>query len=192
MRTVVYMIRHSESPLEGDDRSRGLTQKGYLDAKRVYDTLKDKEIEIVVSSPYTRSILTVEKLAQQIGGDVLIFEDLKERKFASGENRPSDEELAPLLEMSFSDSNFSLEGGESNTDCQKRAIKVMIELLDNFKNKTIVIGTHGVVMTLMLGYYDNKYDLKFLQSTTKPDIYRLEFNQQELVNVKRLKIVDNE
>jgi 2,3-bisphosphoglycerate-dependent phosphoglycerate mutase len=186
MSTFVYMVRHGESPKEGNDRTRGLTEKGYLDAKRVTDILKEKEIDVIVSSPYIRSILTVEQLAQQIGEEVLVFEDLKERIFSSGNNRISDKELVPLLKKSFSESNFSLEGGESNADCQKRAIKVLKELLETFRDKKIVIGTHGAVMTLMMGYFDSTYDLDFLHSTSKPDIYRMEFNEKELVNVQRL------
>lgn len=170
MSTFVYMVRHGESPKEGNDRARGLTEKGYFDAKRVTNILKDKEIDVVVSSPYIRSILTVEQLAQRIGEEVLVFEDLKERIFSSGNNRVSDKELVPLLERSFSESNFSLEGGESNA----------------FRDKKIVIGTHGAVMTLIMGYFDSTYDLDFLHSISKPDIYRMEFNEQELVNVQRL------
>ncbi|QOV10207.1 histidine phosphatase family protein [Viridibacillus arvi] len=186
MSTFVYMVRHGESPKEGNERTRGLTEKGYLDAQRVTDIMKDEEVDAVVSSPYVRSILTVEKLAQQIGQKVLVFEDLKERIFSTEDNRVSDKELVPLLEKSFFESNFSLDGGESNADCQKRAIKVLKELLDTFRDKKVVIGTHGAVMTLMLGYFDSTYDLDFLHSTSKPDIYRVEFNEQELVNIQRL------
>lgn len=184
--TLVYMVRHGESPKEGNDRTRGLTEKGYLDAGRVTDILKDEKIDAVISSPYIRSILTVEKIAQQIGQKVLVFEDLKERIFSTGNNRLADKELNKILEKSFLDPNFSLEGGESNADCQKRAIKVLKELLDTFKNKKVVIGTHGAVMTLMMGYFDSSYDLNFLHGTSKPDIYRMEFNEQELLNVQRL------
>jgi len=186
MSTFVYMVRHGESPKEGNEKTRGLTEKGYLDAKRVTDILKDKEIDVVVSSPYIRSILTVEQIAQQKGKKVLVFENLKERIFSSGNNRVSDEEIVPLLEKSFSESSFSLEGGESNADCRKRAIKVLRELLETYRDKKIVIGTHGAVMTLMMGYFDSTYDLDFLHGTSKPDIYRMEFNEQELVNVQRL------
>lgn len=186
MSTVVYMVRHGESPKEGNDRTRGLTEKGYLDAQRVTDILKDEKIDAVVSSPYIRSILTVEKIAQHIGQEVLVFEDLKERIFSSENKRLADKELVQILEKSFFDSNFSLEGGESNADCQKRAIKVLKELLDTLRNKKVVIGTHGAIMTLMMGYFDNTYDLNFLHSTSKPDIYRMEFNEQELLNVQRI------
>ncbi|MEK5530290.1 histidine phosphatase family protein [Viridibacillus sp. FSL R5-0468] len=164
MSTFVYMVRHGESPKEGNERTRGLTEKGYLDAQRVTDIMKDEEVDAVVSSPYVRSILTVEKLAQQIGRKVLVFEDLKERIFSSEDNRVSDKELFPLLEKSFSETNFSLEGGESNADCQKRAIKVLKELLDTFRDKKVVIGTHRAVMTLMMGHFDSTYDLNFLHS----------------------------
>lgn len=61
MSTLVYMVRHCESPKAGNERTRGLTEKGYLDAQRVIDILKDEEIDAVVSSLYIRSLLTVEK-----------------------------------------------------------------------------------------------------------------------------------
>lgn len=186
MNTVIYMVRHGESPKEGSERTRGLTDKGYLDAQRVTDILKDEKIDAVVSSPYIRSLLTVEKIAQQIGQEVLVFEDLKERIFSPENKRLEDKELVRILEKSFFDANFSLEGGESNADCQKRAIRVLKELLDTMRNKKVVIGTHGAVMTLMMGYFDSTYDLDFLNSTSKPDIYRMEFNEQELLNVQRI------
>jgi len=180
------MVRHGESPKEGNDRTRGLTEKGFLDAQRVTDILKDEKIDAVVSSPYIRSLLTVEKIAQEIGQEVLVFEDLKERIFSPENKRLEDKELVQILDKSFFDSNFSLEGGESNADCQKRAIRVLKELLDTMRNKKVVIGTHGAVMTLMMGYFDSTYDLDFLHSTSKPDIYRMEFNEQELLNVQRI------
>jgi len=186
MYTFIYMVRHGDSPKEGNERTRGLSEKGHLDAQKVTEILKDEEIDAVVSSPYIRSILTVEQLAQQIGQDVLVFEDLRERKFTSEDKRISDNELDPLLEKSFSGPNFALEGGESNADCQKRAVKVLKELLNNYKSKKVVVGTHGAVMTLMMRYYNSDYDLNFLYSTSKPDIYRMEFNDQELVSVHRL------
>lgn len=186
MNTFIYMVRHGDSPKEGYERTRGLTAQGYFDAQRVTAKLQEEEIDVVISSPYTRSILTVEQIAQQIGQRVLVIEDLKEKKFSSVDIRVSDKELVPLLEKSFSEPNFALEGGESNAECQKRAVKVLKELLKNYKGKKVVIGTHGAVMTLMMGYYCSNYDLSFLYSTSKPDIYRMEFKDQALIDVQRL------
>ena len=186
MKTFIYMVRHGDSPKKGNERIRGLTEKGILDAQRIMNVLKVEGINTVISSPYIRSILTVEPLAKQIGQEVLVFEDLKERIFSDGNERISDKDLLPLLDKSYLDPNFSLDGGETNTECQKRAVKVLEEILNTYKGKKVVIGTHGLVMTLMMGYYDLNYDLTFLHNTSKPDIYRMEFNGQELVDVNRL------
>ncbi|MBD8520899.1 histidine phosphatase family protein [Lysinibacillus fusiformis] len=180
------MVRHGESPYDGNERTRGLTVKGQLGARSIANVLKEEGIDHVISSPYTRSILTVEPLAKQLSQVVIVREELKERIFSSEEKRLPDSQLFPLLEKSFLDPNFALEGGESNTDCQKRAVKVLEELLNTYEGQKVVIGTHALVMTLMMGYYHKKYNLDFLLQTTKPDIYKMEFNGQELVGVKRL------
>ncbi len=57
--------------------------------------------------------------------------------------------------------------------------KVLKELLNTYQERKVVVGTHGPVMTLMMGYYYSKYDLNFLLHTSKPDILRMEFNEQE-------------
>ncbi|MBA9086191.1 hypothetical protein FHR92_002664 [Fontibacillus solani] len=41
-------------------------------------------------------------------------------------------------------------------------------------------------MTLMMNYFDNTYGFEFWESTTMPDIYKLEFEENKLNNVTRL------
>ena len=68
LKTFIYMVRHGESPkTEGTERTRGLTQKGKLDAYQVANILQDEEIEVYVSSPYKRAILTIQELAKRSG-----------------------------------------------------------------------------------------------------------------------------
>lgn len=180
------MIRHGDSPMEGNERLRGLTEKGQTDVQKLTAILKEERLDVVVSSPYRRSIASVEKLAHQIGKDVLVFEDLREKRFSSENERVSNKKLLPLLERSFLEPDYTLEGGESNNECQERAVKVLKELLITYNGKNIAIGTHGTVMTLMMGFFDPKYDLAFLHTTSKPDIYRLEFNGLQLLSAERL------
>lgn len=186
MKTFIYMVRHADALKDGNERTRGLTEKGKLDVDCITEILQGEGIDTVISSPYDRSILSVQPLARQINQKILVFEDLKERMFTSDDKSISDNELYPLLTKSFADPNIALTGGESNADCQKRAINVLKECLNTYRGRKVVIGTHGAVMTLMMRYYDNKYDLDFLLTTSKPDIYRMEFSGHELVDVKGL------
>lgn len=181
------MVRHGESPYsEGNERTRGLTDKGKADAKRVAELLKSEEIDIFTSSPYQRAILTVEELAQHAGKEVILFEDLKERVFSTEDYRIPDEELMPLLDRSFAEPSYALPTGESNAECQQRAVTVLQQLLRTYQGQKIAIGTHGAVMTLMMGHYDPQYDLNFLLHTSKPDVYRMEFHGEALVGVERM------
>ncbi|PFC12806.1 histidine phosphatase family protein [Bacillus cereus] len=187
MNTYIYMVRHGESSkLEGSERTRGLTEKGSLDAHRVTDILKTEGIDTFISSPYKRAMLTIEKSADFYEKEVVVYENLKECMFLSEDKIISDKEVYPLVKKMFFDPDFALTEGESYKDCQRRVVKVLKEILMDFQGQKIVIGTHGLVMTLMMNYLDNQYGFEFLIHTSKPDVYKLEFNGEQLMNVERL------
>ncbi|WP_000109187.1 histidine phosphatase family protein [Bacillus paramobilis] len=191
MSTYIYMVRHGESPkLEGNERTRGLTEKGSLDAHRVTDILKTEGIDTFISSPYKRAVLTIEKSADFYEKEVVVYENLKECMFLSEDKIISDKEVYPLVKNMFSDPDFALTEGEPYKDCQRRIVKVLKEILMDFQGQKVVIGTHGLVMTLMMNYFDNQYGFEFLIHASKPDIYKLEFKDEQLMNVERLWIGD--
>ncbi|GAA0358693.1 histidine phosphatase family protein [Bacillus horti] len=185
--TYIYMIRHGESPkVEGNERTRGLTQKGEDDARKITELLLSEGIDIFISSPYSRAILTIEELAKVSGKEVMVYEDLKELVFSSGDQIFPDNELYPLVNKMFHDPNLASPGGETLLDCQNRSIAILMEILSKYKGQRIILGTHGAIMTLMMGYFDSKYNIDFLMKTSKPDVYRMTFQDNELVDVKRL------
>jgi 2,3-bisphosphoglycerate-dependent phosphoglycerate mutase len=56
--TTVYFVRHAEADNSvRDGRTRPLTDKGMNDCALVTAFLKDKKIDVVLSSPFKRSIL---------------------------------------------------------------------------------------------------------------------------------------
>lgn len=51
------MIRHAESPFVfGQERTRKLSNQGAIDAKKVTAIMNEQKFDLVISSPYTRSI----------------------------------------------------------------------------------------------------------------------------------------
>ena len=62
MNTTIYMIRHTKSLfIFGQERMRELSQQGIIDAKKVTEIMNDKQVDLIVSSPYVMSIQTIEK-----------------------------------------------------------------------------------------------------------------------------------
>lgn len=183
MNTVIYMVRHAESAYnEGTERTRGLTIKGKGDVDKITETLKREGIDVIISSPYNRAVLSIEGLAQDSGLDIKIFEDLRERHFAEDVI----DNLMSVINEKFYDFDYALPGGESNSDCQNRSISMIKNILKEHSGKRIAIATHGIVMTLMMNYFDSSYGLDFLNQLKKPDIYKLIFENLELKKVEKI------
>lgn len=77
--TTIYFVRHAHSTYTKEERERPLSEKGYLDAENVTRLLKDKHIEVVISSPYKRAIQTVQGIAHTYKLSIQTEEDLRER-----------------------------------------------------------------------------------------------------------------
>ena len=83
-RTTVIFVRHAQSvhPWQ-DDRTRPLTDEGLLDRAVVLDTVRNRHIDAFLSSPYRRSIDTIQPAADYFGMKIITDERFRERK--SGE-----------------------------------------------------------------------------------------------------------
>lgn len=87
----------------------------------------------------------------------------------------------------YRDLTYAYSGGESGEQARSRAVAVIEKILDKHVGHKVVIGTHGDVMTLILQHYDSSYGYDFWESTTMPDIFKLQFDgTRKLVQVTRL------
>lgn len=185
MNTTIYMIRHAKSPFVlGHEQTRGLSQQGMIDAEKVTAIMSDKQIDLVVSSPYKRAIQTIEGIANKNDVDILVFEELRERQL--GDDNMTEEEIQQAIKTSYDDIDFNLTGGESIRDVQNRTIPVIESLLNKHQGKTIIIGTHGNVMTVIMNYFNKEFGYEFWKNTSKSDIYKLVFLGETLLSVQRV------
>lgn len=182
MNTTIYFVRHAHSDYTPEELTRPLTERGIVDAKHVTEKLQNEDIHYVISSPYKRAIQTVEGIAKLKGKDIIIEEDFKERVLSGS----TVDDFNDAIYQVWADYNFSFAGGESNHMAQQRGKKALYKILEVYKHKNIVIGTHGNIMVLMMNYFDNSYDYNFWKTLDMPDIYKLSFHGIELKEVNRL------
>lgn len=181
--TTIYFVRHAESPyIEGEERTRGLSEKGLRDAMTVKELMFNERIDIFISSPYERAIRTIKNLAHEVSEEIGVEEDLKERIIGEFGNLDFKEAKRKL----YNDFDFMYPNGESSHEAQDRALAIVDKVLHVHQGKKIVMGTHGDIMTLMMNHFDAKYDYDFWESTSMPDIYKLNFAGNELRHVERL------
>lgn len=179
--TKVYFVRHAQPEHNWqDDRTRPLTAEGYRDTGIVLDFLKDKNIDIFISSPYKRSFDTITDTAACYKKTIVVDERLREReKGINGNNHG-------MFEKRWNDHDYHEENGESINMVQKRNIAALTEILAKNKGKNIVIGTHGTALSSILNFYYPQFGCKdFLRIIDwMPYIVELDFDGDKLLSMK--------
>jgi len=154
--TTVYFIRHAESDISvREDRARPLTAKGLADSARLAEWFRDIQIDHIYSSPYLRAWQTVSDLAALKGMDVQPEENFRERQNCGFE--PS---FMDHLRWLWEDFNHCKAGEESMRQVQNRIIVALNKLLESHLGETIIIGTHGTALSMMINYYDPGFGLE--------------------------------
>ncbi len=186
--TTIYFVRHAQPDFNVKcDITRPLTDKGIKDCIKVLEFFKDKNIDIIFSSPYKRAIDTIKPFANFIHKDIKIVEDFKERKIDSCWI----EDFEQFSKKQWEDFNYKLTDGESLKEVQDRNIKELNNLLHNFNDKTLLVGTHGTALSTIINFYDKSFLYESFKKIKDimPLIVKFEFfDNKQLKSIKYYKI----
>ena len=185
--TRVYFVRHAE-PVHSwkDDRTRPLTQEGETDSNKVTDFIRSIPVDVFVSSPYKRSLDTISGSAALHKKDIITDERLRERQSGGGYYNHS------MLRRRWADFTYCEPDGEHLQSVQKRNIEAVSEIIAKYKDKNIVIGTHGTALSTILNHYDPSFncDSFFRIIDFMPYILRLDFDGVTYMGKEELLIIE--
>ena len=188
--TTVYFVRHAQADNSvRDGRIRPLTDKGMNDRVLVTEFLRDKSIDAVLSSPFKRAVDTIADFADSAGFEIEIIEDFRERKSDSDWVRGTD--FWPLIERQWADFSYSLSDGECLAVVQDRNIVALDEALQKYKNRSIVIGTHGTALSTIINYYDRSYGFQDFMAMVNilPWVVKMEFDENSFVKMEKIDLL---
>lgn len=175
--TKIYYVRHAEPNYKNyNDSLRELTPKGRKDVKLVTEFLADKDIDLIVSSPYKRAIDTIGDFAKKVSLDIKIEDDFRERKVGDDWLKV----FPAYAHRQWSDFYYKLENGECLQEVQDRNIRALKKLLDENKGKNIVIAGHGTALSTIINYFDKSYGYEnFMAMVDKmPWIVEFDFDNE--------------
>lgn len=152
--TTVYFVRHAE-PNYGNhnDELRELTAKGLRDRELVTAFLRDKHIDVVLSSPYRRAVDTVRDFAERYGHEIGIVADFRERKV----DGVWIDDFNAFSRRQWADFDYKLDDGEALAGVQARNIAALQAVLLEYPGQNIVIGSHGTALSTVINYYDDSF-----------------------------------
>lgn len=158
--TTVYFVRHAQPNYQNhDDLTRELTAKGMADRTLVTAYLWDKSIDALYSSPYRRSVDTLEDFARQKGLEITMIPDFCERKVGDGWI----EDFDAFAERQWADFDYKLPEGESLKETQRRNIAALTALLTRHQGQSIAIGSHGTALSTVIRYYNPDFGYQDFQ-----------------------------
>lgn len=148
--THIYFVRHAEPNFNNhNDALRELSEKGMTDRKLVTDFLADKSIDVVLSSPYKRTVDTVKDFADTYGYEITTVDDFRERKVDSCWI----EDFYSFTKRQWEDFDYKLTDGEPLNEVQDRNIRALKQVLASYENKNVVVGSHGTALSTIINYY---------------------------------------
>ena len=193
--TTIYLIRHSE-PLKSVDiinEEIPLSSNGEIKAKELADLEELRDIDLIYSSEYKRAISTARYIALKNHLSLNISSKLNERRLGDVNSVPKSFWLTQLYEE-----NSKAVGGESRKEVCERMLLFINYILDNYKDKRIVLVSHGAAITFLLMNWcelvsaDLGTTSRHLTFNNKdvingvincPQVFKLEFDGNDLVNI---------
>lgn len=161
-----YLIRHCKA--KGQEPDAELTLEGMEQAESLSAFLLDKQIELIISSPFLRAVHSIKLFSELSNLSVVTDPRLKERVLSSAAMA----DWMDKLKESFEDMDLKLPGGESSSEAARRGMEVINELMDVGENN-IAIVTHGNLLALMLRNFNKDVGFKDWIEMKNPDVFEL-------------------
>lgn len=199
---IIYVMRHSEplktininnkDSLQVQNEKWGLTINGEKLAEKKSQLNELANFDMVISSNYVRAIST----AKYFTKDKLFIDDnFGERKFGinNWDELPKD-----FGKKQFDDFNYKLPNGESINEVSEREYNSLINLLNNYYDKKILIVGHSTAFAGLfskwceIDYIDGyKFNGKqfFDGKWSYCETFKLEFDKNnKLINIENINL----
>lgn len=197
--TTVILVRHGETPYNLAKRYQGhldipLNDTGLKQAQLLAKSLKNYPIDVFISSPLKRAYVTTETVAKAHGMTIAYTDDrLKEIDFGDWSG-----EFIADLQAKFPE-QFKLwqerpwlitfPNGENLRDMQYRARSALEDAVARYPGKTIFIGAHSQLNTVLLCSVlglDTEHFKQLPQNNTCVNVLRCEDGVWQVVLVNSI------
>ena len=170
------ILRHGETNyVEGmkdiiyskkDDFSMGLTERGREQIKRLAKRLKKYEIDLIFSSDYFRTKETSSVISKELGIKVKLDKKLRDVNLGIYKGKKKEElynGFSTIKERFYK----KPKGGENWLSCRKRMIDFITRVDKKYKDKTILIISHGDPLWLLEGTLQGLSQEEFVKQKVK-------------------------
>ncbi|HJQ14644.1 MAG TPA: histidine phosphatase family protein [Anaerolineales bacterium] len=182
MTKYLILIRHSLPRIEEDRPANAwnLSVEGQLRAHRLAEQLERFEPEIIVSSNEPKAKETAEILATHFQIDMQTISDLREQDRSNVPYLSTNEFQASMREF-FQKPDELVLGSETANQAHTRFYRAVHSILKEHRNKTVLIVTHGTVISLFVSRLTGSSDLELWRQLGLPSFIALDLHSSTLI-----------
>ncbi|NQV08661.1 histidine phosphatase family protein [Candidatus Woesearchaeota archaeon] len=156
----LIIVRHGETNENikdiMQDKNATLSELGKIQARKVGERLKNEKIDVIYVSNLDRAVESAEEIIKHHPDvDVIYSKELRERDLGAFEGKPIGHLLNHRKNNNLEFHTFRPKGGESPLDAQERVKKFVYGLLKKYHSKTVLLITHGALISLFLLHLKN-------------------------------------
>ena len=161
---ILYLTRHGETQYNALGMYCGstnipLNKTGFLQAHELAKSLSHINFDVIISSSMLRACQTADVVCASISMPYSINEQFSERKLGVYEGLTRDEakKLYPKLwnKQCIKQPDIAPCGGETVREACRRIDKGMLQLLQDYKGKTVLLICHGFVASAVNRFCNN-------------------------------------
>lgn len=153
----LLVVRHGRTDWNDLKKVQGiadieLNNEGKEQAKKTAELLKDKNIDLIISSPLIRTRQTAEIINEERNIEILFDDRIKERDYGEFEGLTKD--IFGFHDFWIYSKNLRYEKAENIQDFFKRIYGFLDEIKEKYKDKTVLIVIHGGVSVALDAYFN--------------------------------------
>ena len=202
--TTIYLMRHSialkninndynNESLQLQNEKMPLSIEGEELASNISKEEELQSIDVVISSNYVRAMSTAKYISNVNNVNLIVNSAFGERRFGinSWDELPTDFGL-----RQNNDENYKVGDGESQKEVRERVYRALIDVIDEYKDKRVVIVSHGsAILWLLKQWCDIDLKNKCIIFNDKLILYdnifncttfKLEFDDKKLVDIEKV------
>jgi len=172
----LYLVRHGETDWNKLEKCQGvsdipLNTNGIRQAKDLAFSLRDEKFSAIYASDLSRAITTANEVANYHSLDVNIderFREMDQGEFEGLEFGHLREKYGDVLKKWRDDpETLRIPGGETLTEVQERAWNGINNLLNLYKDESVLLVSHNMTIITLLCKFSEKSLLSFREFTVK-------------------------
>ena len=164
---TIYVARHGQTEWNAENKICGitditLTEKGIVQAGELAEQVKEKSVQIIISSPMKRAIATSRIVSEKCHIPMIIDDRLVEQNYGvyEGVNRNDEHFLANKRNFAYRYPN-----GESMMQVAVRVYTFLDEIKKQYDGQNVLIVSHGGVCRIIKTYFSDMTNEEFFNYT---------------------------